>query len=512
MQNQTLEVLEFVAKNNYEEISSIFEQFSNCLKCYIAQFPEKVVNIFESFVEKVENEKNFKILINCLISFILNSSEKIRNKSLNNFKNCIDKKLKLDSSNISLLCKNQTFWKYLINQLLLPILTEILKKISSLNNIINNNSININSNNQTLDSTKYTSGDNSFDATGKNGVKNLIIEKSEYCNTLENILIQLSNLFIDFFIYNYKEISTFYEYLKRIIFAEDEKIQQRGLECVKYINENITMKNKYFLETYTIFLITLLNKSLEENLTSTSEKEILEAIKSKSNLNNIDIDLSLYFIHITILSLVDKLLSSYISFLSEDILEKLLDGLEASISISNNINSNISLRLTLTEYNKNISNIYSLSKNGEVINLFHQFQIAIKTFFFITQFLYNKENGINHRLQYYKKIMIMSIKLINYYSNKNKEFLNLLNKSDNDKVVKEKEAELNNFVEPLCEYIFPSIKKLEFYKNENYKDIISKLLFELILCYDMRIRENIKLILGLVFENLYKNDRIEDNE
>jgi hypothetical protein len=62
LQKQTLEILEYVSLNNYKEISDIFEQFTNCLKMYKAQFPEKVIDIYENFIPKVENEKNFKIL------------------------------------------------------------------------------------------------------------------------------------------------------------------------------------------------------------------------------------------------------------------------------------------------------------------------------------------------------------------------------------------------------------------------------------------------------------------
>ena len=43
LQKQTLEILESVSINNYEQISDIFEEFTNCLKLYIAQFPEKSI-------------------------------------------------------------------------------------------------------------------------------------------------------------------------------------------------------------------------------------------------------------------------------------------------------------------------------------------------------------------------------------------------------------------------------------------------------------------------------------
>ena len=524
LQNQTLDILEYVSINNYEEISDIFEQFSKCLKLYLVQFPEKVIDIFENFIPKVENEKNFKILINCFIPLILHNNEKIRNQSLSDFSNCINKRLKPDKSNLHELGKNQSFWKNLITQLLLPTLSELIKKISSLNYIINNNNISfvtIN-NNQTIDTTNnnISNLDNSFENNNngnnsKNGIKNTILEKGEYCNTLENSLIKIANVFNDFYSLNYKELPKFFEFLEKIIFSEDEKIQNTGLECVKFMHGSEKIKNKSFLQNFTLFLTTLANKSLEDYFSTISEKEFSNILKTKKNNNKIDMNLSLCFIHFNVLYLLDKLLSQSIQYLSDDILNKLLDCLEASIMISNNFNSNIQLRLTITEYNKNVPNPLSSMAisiaNNEVINLFRQFQFALKNFFVVGEFLYNKENEPNIKQKYYQRIINFSIKIINYYNNKNKEFFNLINKPEKEKEFKEKEAELNNYVLPLCDYVFPSLQKIEFYNDEK-RDIICNLLFELILCYDQRIRDKIKDILNVVFVKIFKSESQNKNE
>ena len=521
LQNQTLEILEYVSKNNYDEINDIFEEYSNCLKLYIVQFPEKVIDIYENFIPKVENEKNYKILINSFISLILHSNEKIRNQSLSNFSNCINKRLKSDKSNLYELGKNPLFWKYLISQVLLPTLSELIQKITSLNYIINNNNISLVTinNNQTVDTTNnnISNLDNSFDLNNnnnnfKNGIKNTIIEKSEYCNTLEKSLIKIANIFNDFYAFNYKEQPTFFEFIENIIFSEDEKIQNTGLECVKFMHGSDKIKNKNFLQNFTIFLMSLANKSLEDYFTTMTEKEIPNLLKTKKNINKIDMNLSLCFIHFNILSLLDKLLSQNITNLSDDILNKLLDCLEGSIIISNNFNTNLNLRFVITEYNKNVPNPLSsmaiLIANNEIINLFRQFQIATKNFFIIAEYLYDKENDNNKQI-YYKRIIDVSIKIINYYCIKNNDFNNLINKTDSEKEkeFKEKEADLNNYVLPLCESIFPIIQRIEFYKYDNYRDIICKLLFELILCYDQRIRVKIKDILNVVYVKIFKDEK-----
>ena len=145
--------------------------------------------------------------------------------------------------------------------------------------------------------------------------------------------------------------------------------------------------------------------------------------------------------------------------------------------------------------------------NDDIVNLFSQFQIAIKNFFLIIEYLYNKEINSNNKQRYYKRIMDVSIKIINYYTNENKEFNTIINKTDNEMEVKKKENELNNFFLPLRDNIFPIIQKIQFYKNERYRDIVCKLLFDLIMCYDPRIREIVKDVLNLVFSNILQNDK-----
>ena len=106
------------------------------MKLYIDKFPEKVNKIFESLILKVENEKNFKILLSCFMSLLLNNNEYIRKQSLDNVTSCFDTRLKLINSKIYDLGKNLLFWKYFIQELVSNTISEISKKIASLNSFI----------------------------------------------------------------------------------------------------------------------------------------------------------------------------------------------------------------------------------------------------------------------------------------------------------------------------------------------------------------------------------------
>ena len=508
---QILEIIEQLPLSNYKEINNILEKYIQCILLYVDKFPEKVNKILQSLILKIENEKNLKILINSFMRLLLNNNIYIRNKSLENFSNCIDTRIKSSDSNLYEIGKNPLFWNYLINDVLLTNISEMIKKIISINNSINITNDNLIENNKTPNPDAININISNIDNNSSEpNNKYSITEKNEFCITLRNLFFKIVDMFNYFFPYNYKELTKFLESLEKIIFSEDIEIQKSGLECINYLHNSEKMKNQYFLQTFSLFLINLLSKSLEESIINIEVKDIEYSIKNKKEYKLLNKNLSLAFVHFNILNFLDKLLLQNIYFLNEDTLNKLLTCLEASIDISNNFNTNIILRIKITEYNQQVLNSfqmneYKVNSVEGIYNLFNQFQIGYKNYFFIAEFLYYKDNGINNQQKYYGKIMDLSVKSIKNYNNKNKEFLNFINKSNNEKEVKEKEAELNNYAISLSDYIFPSIQKIGFYKNKNYRDIICNLLFDLILCYDQRIREKVRDILNIVFDYIYKN-------
>ena len=63
IQKQILKVLFNIGKNNYNAIKDIFKDFISCLMAYEPQHQEEVMEIVENFVEQVEEEKNYKTLL-----------------------------------------------------------------------------------------------------------------------------------------------------------------------------------------------------------------------------------------------------------------------------------------------------------------------------------------------------------------------------------------------------------------------------------------------------------------
>ena len=72
-----------------------------------------------------------------------------------------------------------------------------------------------------------------------------------------------------------------------------------------------------------------------------------------------------------------------------------------------------------------------------------------------------------------------------------------------EKEYQEKEIVLNYYIKPLCENVFPAIKEAKFQEDEKYKDIFCKIFLTMISCDNIKIRENIKDLLNIVFNTLY---------
>ena len=225
--------MSYISKNNYNEIKDIFKDFTSCLVLFTYLFPNDILNIINIFVNQVEDENNYYILLNLYKPFIINNDEKIRTEGMNNLIECINIKLKNPKSNIYLVSKKEQFWEFIIINLLIPIAEELILKITIISNInYKNNDTKKPLNN--LDNNDLDAYINSAEE------KNKEIEK--FSITLQNLLITAGNLFNDYFFYNYKFLGKYFEELENIVFYCEEKVQNAGLDCIKFLNETEKMK------------------------------------------------------------------------------------------------------------------------------------------------------------------------------------------------------------------------------------------------------------------------------
>ena len=160
-------------------------------------------------------------------------------------------------------------------------------------------------------------------------------------------------------------------------------------------------------------------------------------------------------------------------------------------------------------------------KINSTINLFQQLQISVKNYFYLLEQLYYKNENFERKQELFQKILNSSEIILNEYISKDNEYKTFIEKNENCKdddlklegEFQEWESLLLNYSNIICEYIFPFIQKIEFFKNDKCRDNMVNIIFKLIMCYQPKIREKIKDILKLVFQEINKpKEKENDNE
>ena len=491
---QILKVLYDISKNNYNEIKDIFKEFTSCLVLFEPMHQEEVMNIIENFVEQVEEENNYLVLLESYKCFMIDNNEKTRYEGLSNLIECINKKFKNPKSNLYLIGKKEQFWEFLMVQILINVVEEIKIKITMLPfGNSNNPSINPSYYTNFYSSSNQVTSNNNNEMVNNNISFNDEIEKLS--NFLQILLIKIGTLFNDYFSYNYKLLGKYFEELEILVFYHEDKVHKASLECIIFLNEIEKMKNMSFLRPYIIFLTRLADKSLEKDLLDIDIHILKYNYKQYNNI--IDINIFYCYLHLRILKLLDILIENYIDILGEDDLNKILNCLENSFDISIKFNKSIELRLLITD------NLNS----GNIVVLFKQMQIAIKIYYFILEHLFNDDNNSFHSKQnYYKRIIETSIKILNNFSESNKEYYDItnkpLNKNRDEREIKKKKKIIKHHSFPITNYIFPILQKIVFFKFDKYKELITNSLLDLIICQNEEIRRNVQELLTEIYNKL----------
>ena len=506
IKNQVLDIFLSICQNNFKEIIGIINNFLSFLKLYIPSYPDKIMKIMNILFNSINNENNYKSLLKIYLYFFINESEEVRNKSLTNFNYYISKEYISNYIFLKDIYKKENFWKLIFQEILYKSIDYLSQKISEFS--CNNNNINIinsisNNNNLSLNlSLSDTLTDiTSHKSLNVKGARNNNNEKIKYSNTLSNLLVNTINIFENFFGYNNKEFKIFLNFLENLIFFDDEKVQKIGLQSIKILFESDKIKNNIYLQPFIKFIISILNKSSGSELNKINFDEIKNNEKSKLILHNIEKNIFLSHIHFNVLFLLDKTLPKIIKQIKLNELNKLIETLSSSYLNAINFNSKMSLRLEIS----------NLMKINSTINLFQQFKISIKNYFFLLGYICTKSNKDEIIKNYKEKIFLSAESILKGFIQIENEYKSLLKIANEkigeiiDKELREKELILNYYNVPLCENIFPIIKKVKFYEDDKYRNIFCQIFFEMISCENIKIRENVKDLLKISFDILYKD-------
>ena len=516
IKNQTLDTL--IKIGNIEGLNNDFEDLINCLKEYISTYPEKIINILNEVSKIVNNEKNYFLLLQIYPDLILYNKEEIRSKSINNFlgilpkttsflypkkhnsNNNINNNKKRPSLNILSFFNNSikqiSFWTHLLTEILYPLGGKIADKISTFPN--KESSINSYTTISNIDSS--ISLQSNKDSENSNSNLNINKNLYQYCYSLEKLLTSISSMFLEYFKFNSQLLPSYLEFMEKILFYVDDRIQEIGLNNIKYLYNFNKMKDRDFFHHLVIFLTKIANECAGEELLKIKEKD-LNNKKNVVHLINTNIFYS--FMHYNIIYLLDNSITKCIEYSDNySDLNELLDCFELSYNISNKFNKQIKQRIKISEFmNINCT-----------INLLQQYQLSSKNYFFVLNYLFIK-NTDETKYRFFVKIMDTSFYILNEYLENLNEFQNLVQKKEkNEKIneieFSEKEKLLKNYVEVIYKYVFPNLKNTRFYDDDNYRDKFSKIFFELIMAPDLQIREKVKESLNLVYNNLYEKLRL----
>ena len=509
MKNQVLDIFISLSEKNFKEIIGMINNFLSLLKLYIPSYAEKIMKIINILFKNINNENNYKSLLKLYLYFFINENEEIRNKSLINFNNNISKEYLINFPFLKNIYKKENFWKLIFQDVLYKSIDYLAQKISEFSsnnnniNIINSISNNNNSNNLSISLSETLTDISSYKSLNVKGARNNNNEKIKYSNSVSNLMINCINIFENFFMFNNKEFKYFLDFLENLIFFDEEKVQKIVIQSIKILFESDKIKNNIYLQPFIKFFISILNKSCgdELNKINIDLNKIKNNSKNKLMLHNIEKNIFLSHIHFNVLFLLDKTLPKIIKQINLDDLNKLIDMFSLSYLNAIKFNKKINLRLSIS----------NLIKINSTINLFQQFQISIKNYFFLLEYICNKNNNSEILNNYKEKIFSSAEIILQSFIDINKEYKSLLlnDNEKNDEIInkelREKEIILNYYNVPLCENIFPLIKKSKFYEDDKYRNIFCKIFLEMISCENIKIRENIQNLLNISFDVLYKD-------
>ena len=448
MIKQTFDTLYDISINHFNDIIEILPNFLLCIGKYSSIKPKEVNEILNNFKIKIKKKEHFQILLSSYSPFITNPNEEIRNLGLEN----MFKTLNFGLTNLNDIKENNDFWNFLIVKVLIPIIEDLDKKSMEMND------------------------------------KEL--EESKFLQILSDVEVKTATLFNEYFEYNHNYFNNFLYTLSEVILEENKLVCYTGLECLKFMFGNEKMSNSNYLDSLIKLITSLINKSLQNDFFSLDENKI-EDPNYKEKYFEIMNRITVYsVIQVSILSIIEEVKNKYLLLITQENIILLLESLEESIRVSYQFNCEIKLRMLISQKEN------SKGTRG----LFRQLKGIIIYYDILNKL--NNENFENKEFCF-KKIMNTSVLILNWFVERNQDYNDSIKNSDEqsieEQIIIEKEKNVHELASSIENSVFPSIVKFEFYKDKKYKKIITNCLLELIMCEIPEIREKVKDILSIIF-------------
>ena len=286
--------------------------------------------------------------------------------------------------------------------------------------------------------------------------------------------------------------------IKSMSIAQEEVIATTGINCFKLLLD----EHKYSqIKNYPSLLLSciadIFEATLQKEFFSLDSKEI--SLPSNKNKYQPIISRNIIYtiVQHNLLIYTKNFINWFKQILSDNDIKRLLTCLKRSYQIAINFNLNFDLRDAIS---KNY-----IEDCKTCLGIFNQQDKGLNEYFDLLMFcIYNKTN--TNVSEYKDELLTTSINLMKIFVEQ-LEFCNADSEIDDEEEIDELTRERERLFDRLCfsmeNDILPSLQKIEYYKEEKYKDEIHQLLVKCIICNSREIRSKLQDVLlpALLYQN-----------
>ena len=436
-------LLKQIIQDYAKETKNIFPEITTTLIHFIVAFPEKVIELLTKIILQIDTKEKFLFALKNYSELVKDKRENINKIALKEIFDLINQKILHKTFAI-----DESFFNDLINEIFHPLCNFL---ISSLQGKV---------------------------------LSSLLEQIIQLMNANQ---IFLSNAFI-----------ALLQLIKSMCIAQEEVIATTGINCFKLLLD----EHKYSqIKNYPSLLLSciadIFEATLQKEFFSLDSKEI--SLPSNKNKYQPIISRNIIYtiVQHNLLIYTKNFINWFKQILSDNDIKRLLTCLKRSYQIAINFNLNFDLRDAIS---KNY-----IEDCKTCLGIFNQQDKGLNEYFDLLMFcIYNKTN--TNVSEYKDELLTTSINLMKIFVEQ-LEFCNADSEIDDEEEIDELTRERERLFDRLCfsmeNDILPSLQKIEYYKEEKYKDEIHQLLVKCIICNSREIRSKLQDVLlpALLYQN-----------
>lgn len=430
---KTFDTIVKIFTNHFAQVKDNFPELAHCLKKFSGNFPEEVINLYFQSAMGLEDQNHLYALLSSLASILSDNRENIRKVTCTTLFNLI---AKIGKNNEI----NKDFWKQIFKVILSPVIDDL----SAMN----------------------------------------------YSTTLECVLMEICDLFNNFYSKIDFLLSDFLNQLSNIISSENESTALTGVEALKYLINKLDKKDSTeFWEIISWTLGDVFNRTRQNELLNLDINHFNNPAYHQKYQDTVYKNIVFCIIQHNLIEICEYIVDNHLDKIRINDINYLLDCIRDSFELAYQFNIEFNLRKLIS--------FHFMSDLNQIAALFKQQQDGTCLYYKILNKVFDSDFYQDDFKQISKKkLLIISHKILN-------QFVDRINfNEDGQYLVIENERLINNMVPVIIEYIIPSLIKIQFDSELEYFEDFTKIFIEIIPCNILEIRIKIKEILSSTFEKM----------